>query len=76
MEASCLPVSAEASGDGPRVYGPSPVGINALVFHASTLRDANRSFDPSLVTPNLKIDTSIGTVQYVRTLQIGSRRCH
>jgi hypothetical protein len=70
---SCLPSSAEASGDGPRVYGPSPVGINALAFHASTLRDANRSFDPSLVTPKLKFDTSIVTIQYARTLQIGGR---
>jgi hypothetical protein len=73
LVASCLPGSAVASGDGPRVYGPSPVGINALVFHASTLRDANRSFDPSLVTPNLKFDTSIGTLQYARTLQIAGR---
>jgi len=65
--------SAEASGEGPRVYGPSPVGINALVFHASSLRDANRSFDPSLVTPNLKFDTSIATIQYARTLEIAGR---
>ena len=65
--------SAEASGEGPRVYGPSPVGINALVFHASSLQDANRSFDPSLITPNLKFDTSIGTIQYARTLEIAGR---
>ena len=67
------PKSAVASGEGPRIYGPSPVGINALIFHASSLQDANRSFDPSLITPNLKFDSSIGTVQYARTLQIADR---
>ena len=69
----CQIVPALASGEGPRVYGPSPVGINVLAFHASTLRDANRSFDPSIITPNLKFDTSIGTIQYARTLEIADR---
>lgn len=67
------PLQGEASGDGPRVYGPSPVDINALVFHASILADANRSFDPSLVTPRLKFDTSIATIQYARTVSLGGR---
>jgi hypothetical protein len=62
-----------ASGDGPRVHGPLPVGTNLLVFHASTLNDANRSFDPSIVTPLLRFDTSIGTVQYARTMEFGGR---
>ena len=70
LAVACGLDSVEASGEGPRVYGPSPVGINALIFHASTLRDANRSFDPSLITPNLKFDTSIVTIQYARTLDI------
>jgi len=62
-----------ASGDGPRVHGPAPVGVNLLTFHASALKDANRSFDPSLITPRLKFDTSIGTLQYARTLEVGGR---
>jgi hypothetical protein len=47
-----LPGALCASGDGPRVHGPVQVGVNLLVFHASSLNDANRSFDPSLVTPS------------------------
>jgi len=62
-----------ASGDGPRVHGPAPVGINLLSFHASMLNDANRTFDPSLISPFLKFDTSIGTLQYARTLNAGGR---
>ena len=67
------PCLGEASGDGARIYGPSPIGINVLAFHASILADANRSFDPSLVTPWFKFDTSITTIQYARTLEIGGR---
>lgn len=63
----------EASGDGPRVYGPSPIDINVLAFHASSLNDANRTFDPSTITPNQKFDTNIATIQYGRTLEIGGR---
>jgi len=62
-----------ASGEGPRVHGPAPVGADILVFHASSLNDANRSFDPSLVTPFQKFDTSIGTLQYARTMELGGR---
>jgi hypothetical protein len=62
-----------ASGEGPRVHGPAPVGVNTFVFHASSLNDANRSFDPSLVTPFQKFDTSIGTLQYARTMELGGR---
>jgi hypothetical protein len=57
-----------ASGDGPRVHGPAPVGVNILTFHASALKDANRSFDPSLVTPRLKFDTSIGTIYHFKLI--------
>jgi hypothetical protein len=67
------PGALSASGDGPRVHGPAPVGANILVFHASSLNDANRSFDPSLVTPNLKFDTSIGIIQYARAMELGGR---
>lgn len=69
----CLPGPLRASGDGPRVHGPSPIGINALIFHLSSLDDANRAFDPSLVTPNLRFDSTIGTIQYVRTLELAGR---
>jgi hypothetical protein len=68
-----FPGVLNASGDGPRVHGPAPVGANILVFHASSLNDANRSFDPSIVTPFLKFDTSIGTIQYARTMELGGR---
>jgi hypothetical protein len=68
-----LPGALSASGDGPRVHGPAPVGVNLLVLHSATLKDANRTFDPSLVTPFLKFDTSIATIQYARTLEIGGR---
>lgn len=67
------PGALSASGDGPRVHGPAPIGANIFVFHATSLADANRSFDPSLVTPNLKFDTSIGTIQYARTMELGGR---
>ncbi len=67
------PAGLRASGDGPRVHGPAPVGINILTLHASTLADANRGFDPSLITPFLKFDTSIGTIQYTRTTGIRDR---
>ncbi len=67
------PAVLRASGDGPRVHGAAPVGINILTLHASTLADANRSFDPTLVTPLLKFDTSIGTIQYARTMGIRDR---
>jgi len=71
----CLlsPGALSASGDGARVHGPAPVGANILVFHASMLADANHSFDPSLVTPNLKFDTSIGILQYARTPEMSGR---
>jgi hypothetical protein len=62
-----------ASGDGPRVHGPSPIDVNALILHLSSLKDANRAFDPSLVTPNLRFDTSIGTLQYARTMELAGR---
>lgn len=39
----------------------------------SSLEDANRAFDPSLVTPNLRFDTSIGTIQYARTMAVAGR---
>jgi len=39
-----------ASGDGVRVHGPAPVGANILVFHASMLADANRSFSARKLT--------------------------
>ncbi len=67
------PGALSASGDGPRVHGPAPVGANILIFHATSLADANRSFDPSLVTPNLKFDTKIGIIQYARTMELGGR---
>lgn len=67
------PGALSASGDGPRVHGPAPVGANLLVFHASSLADANTSFDPSLVTPNLKFDTNIGVIQYARAAELGGR---
>jgi len=62
-----------ASGDGARVHSPAPVGVNIFVFHASALNDANRSFDPSLITPLLKFDTSIATIQYARTVDVAGR---
>jgi hypothetical protein len=67
------PSALLASGDGPQVHGPSPIGINALIIHVSSLEDANRAFDPSLVTPNLRFDTSIGTIQYARAMAIAGR---
>jgi len=62
-----------ASGEGPRVYGPSPVGINFLALHGISLLDANRAFDPSLVTPSARFDTNIATIQYARTVALKGR---
>lgn len=62
-----------ASGEGARVYAPSPVGINYLAIHGISLMDANRSFDPSLVTPLAKFDTNIATIQYARTVSLKGR---
>lgn len=65
--------TAHASGDGPRVHGPYPVGINFLNLHLSSLLDANRAFDPSLVTPLLKFDSTIAVIQYAHTTEISGR---
>jgi len=42
----CQPLGA--AGDGPRVLGHKPVGLNGLLFNLTMLADSNRSFDPSL----------------------------
>jgi hypothetical protein len=62
-----------ASGDGPRVHKAAPVDVNVLQYHLMSLQDANRSFDPSLITPLAKFDTSIVTLQYLRTVEVKGR---
>ena len=69
----CLSPGLMAEGDGARVFGVMPVGINVLAFDLLSIQDANRAFDPNLVTPFAKYDTNLGTVQYIRTMQIKGR---
>ncbi len=64
---------AEATGDGPRVHAPMPVGFNALVANGISLQDANRTFDPSLVKPFSRFDTHILNLLYVRTFDVNNR---
>jgi hypothetical protein len=64
---------ALASGDGSRVYAPAPVDLNFLVLHLTELDDANRTFDPSIVSPLQRFDTTIGVIQYARTLDLFGR---
>ncbi len=64
---------AKASGDGSRVYAPAPVDLNFLVLHMTQLDDANRTFDPSIVRPLQRFDTTIGVVQYARTMELFGR---
>lgn len=61
-----------AAGDGPGVHGPLPVGFNALVLSGSSLQDANRTFDPSLITPS-RFDTHILSLAYMRTFEVRKR---
>lgn len=68
-----LPGALLASGEGARVHAPSPVGINFLAIHGISLMDANRAFDPSLVTPLARFDTNIATIQYARTASVKGR---
>ena len=60
----------QAAGDGPRVHGFKPVGVNGFLVNATLLADANRSFDPSLVSPLAKFDSDIINIMYVRTQKI------
>lgn len=62
-----------ATGDGPKVHGPTPVGINGLVLSGSSLQDANRTFDPSLINPFSRFDTEIISLGYMRTLEVKNR---
>ncbi|MBT8430037.1 MAG: transporter [Gammaproteobacteria bacterium] len=69
-----LPVgSIIASGEGPRVHAPMPVGFSALVLNGISVQDANRTFDPSLVRPFSRFDTNIINLLYVRTLAVKNR---
>lgn len=67
------PGDLQASGDGPRVHGPAPIGVNVLMLNGLSLQDANRAFDPSLISPFAKFDTSILNIQYGRTSAIKGR---
>jgi hypothetical protein len=62
--------STHAAGDGPRIHGFKPIGLNGLVFNFTTLADANRSFDPSLVSPIATFDTNIINILYFRTHKV------
>ncbi len=62
----------QAAGDGPRVHGPTPIGVNGAILNGSSLRDANRTFDPSLIRP-LRFDTEIMGLTYVGTRAIRNR---
>ena len=55
------------------MYAPAPVDLNFLVLHATRLDDANRTFDPSIVRPLQRFDTTIGVIQYARTLDLFGR---
>jgi hypothetical protein len=67
----CQPLGA--AGDGPRVHGHKPVGLNGLLFNLTMLADSNRSFDPSLVSQLATFDTNIINIMYVRTQKIGNQ---
>jgi len=60
------PGDLQASGEGPRVHGPTPTGVNVLMLNGLSLQDSNRAFDPSLISPFAKFDTSILNIQYAR----------
>lgn len=68
-----LTPAIHAQGDGARIFGAAPVGLNVLAIDALSIQDGNFSFDPNLVTPLAKFDTSVATLQYFRTLQVGGR---
>jgi hypothetical protein len=55
------------------VYGAAPVGVNVFTFDGLTLLDANRAFDPSLITPRNRFDTHIASLQYTRTSAVNGR---
>lgn len=67
------PGNLQAAGDGPRVHGPTPVGVNGLVLNGSSLQDSNRTFDPSLIRPLSKFDTSIANLAYMGTREVFGR---
>jgi len=73
LAAYLLSSGLSASGDGARVHAAAPVDTNFLIFHGSILDDANRTFDPSLISPLLRFDTSIATIQYARTTSLRGR---
>jgi hypothetical protein len=62
-----------AQGDGARVFGAAPVGLNVLALDLLSIQDGNFAFDPTLVTPLAKFDTTVSTLQYFRTMEIGGR---
>lgn len=69
----CPPGNLHASGDGPRVHSPSPVGVNAVLLNGNSLQDANRTFDPSLIKPFSRFDTNIVNLAYIRTQKVRNR---
>ncbi len=69
----CRAGNLQATGDGPRVHSPMPVGVNALLLNGSSLQDANRTLDPSLIRPFSRFDTSIINLAYIRTQEIKNR---
>lgn len=67
------PIDAlQAAGDGPRVHGPLPIGFNGALLNGSSLQDANRTFDPSLIRPS-RFDTNIVGLAYMRTFEVRKR---
>lgn len=71
--ALCPAENLQASGDGPRVHSPTPVGVNVLLLNGASLQDANRTFDPSLIKPFSRFDTNIVNLAYIRTQKVKNR---
>ena len=65
--------TVDAQGDGARVFGAAPVGLNVLAVDALSIQDGNFSFDPNLVSALAKFDTTVATLQYFRTFELGGR---
>ena len=64
-----VPMRADAQGDGPRAYFPTPVDMNVLTGYGLFL-DGNRSLDPGVIFAEGDVDVHIGLLQYTRSLAV------
>jgi hypothetical protein len=59
-------------GDGPRAYLPPPVNSNVFSFYGMDI-SGNSVIFTDVVNPNLTVDTSLGVMQYTRTMDLFDR---